>query len=300
MRPSQINMKSSLIGMKPSLKIFVESAITNSFSVEQLEGRVVDTELPNRLSYHRILLVEQGSGTLIIDDHRFEVRSHQVFLLAKGQLFFFEHPSVITGYTISFGDCFWEKAPASASNCKAVLFNDATANQCLTLNDQELLEFGNLFQTLLSEYNTPSYPNQVDAMAAYLKIIMIKLANVPLLEHSAVDSQDYILYRKFMELLSARFREHHEVSDYAALLGITARRLSDLCKRCSNKNAKEIINGQIIAEAKRGLQFSALSIKEIAYQLSFSTPEQFSAFFKKNTSYSPANFRNYFVNIGVM
>ncbi|NML21852.1 helix-turn-helix domain-containing protein [Pseudoflavitalea sp. G-6-1-2] len=54
----------------------------------------------------------------------------------------------------------------------------------------------------------------------------------------------------------------------------------------------------MIDEAKRALQFSARPIKEIAYDLSFSTPEQFSHFFKKNTQIAPVDYRNMFVNIG--
>jgi AraC-like DNA-binding protein len=128
---------------------------------------------------------------------------------------------------------------------------------------------------------------------------MIKLANVKIVKEETFDSQDYIIYRKFMELLSSKYHILHAVNDYSELLNITPRRLSELCKRCANKSAKEIINGQIIAEAKRLLQFSSHSVKEIAYLLNFGASEQFSHFFKKNTAISPANYRSNFIHIGV-
>jgi AraC family transcriptional activator of pobA len=284
--------------MKLSLNVFVETAINNSFFIDQLDNSALDTEYPNRLSYHRILLVEKGSGTLIVDDNTFEVRGQELFLLAKGQVYLFEKPSIVSGYILSFGDCFWEKCPASASNCKAVLFNNAAANQCLQLSYNELSELIFLFKTLLSEFKTPHYSNQIDAMAAYLKIIMIKVANVKITHKGTFDSQDYILYRNFMDLLSVQYKSCREVSNYAKMLGVTVRRLSELCKRCSNKSAKEIINGQLVAEAKRSLQFSSSPVKEIAYLLNFNSPEQFSNFFKKNTNFSPANYRDHFVSMG--
>jgi len=284
--------------MRSALKVFVETAINDSFFIDRLDNCNIDTELPGRLSYHRILLVENGSGTLIVDETTFGIEGQKVFLLAKGQIYAFKGPSIVTGYVLCFGDCFWEKAPSSASNCKAVLFNNAAANQCLHLNSTEINELTFLFQILRDDYKKPRYTHQLDAMAAYLKVIMIKLANVRMTEESAFDSQDYILYRDFMELLSAKYKDHHEVSDYAAMLGITPRRLSEICKRCSNHTAKGIINGQIVAEAKRTLQFSSITVKEIAYQLSFSTPEQFSHFFKKNTHFSPAEYRDHFLSIG--
>lgn len=280
-------------------QVFLETAIKDSFFINRLENAVIDGTHASRLSYHRILLVENGTGKLAVDEHRFEIKGQEMFLMAKGQLCLFDHLTQVTGFVLCFGDCFWEKAPASASNCKAVLFNNVSVNQRLPLNQNELTELALLFQSLLTEFERPHYTNQLDAMAAFLKIIMIKVANVKLTDESSYDSQDYVLYRAFMDKLSAEFRTNREVSDYAKMLGITARRLSDLCRRCSNRSAKEIINGQLVAEAKRSLQFSSSPVKEIAYQLNFNSPEQFSHFFKKNTQFSPLHYRDQFINIGI-
>lgn len=285
--------------MKSVGEIIKEPVIANSFLIDRLDKFVVDGGCPNRLSYHRILLIESGTGTLSIDDSSFDIKSYEIFLMSKGQIYKFENLSIISGYIISFGDCFWEKTPKSASNCKAVLFNNTTVNQRLKLNNAEMSELSFLFNTLLNEYKASEYINQMDVLAAYLKVIMIKLANLKIPEEVTSDNQDYLLYRKFLELLSAHYRNYHAVNKYAEILNITARRLSEICKRCSGISAKEIINGQIVAEAKRFLQFSSNTVKEIAYELSFNTPEQFSHFFKKNTKISPADYRNQFVNIGI-
>jgi hypothetical protein len=82
-----------------------------------------------------------------------------------------------------------------------------------------------LFTALSDEYRKDSYINQLDALAAYLKIIMIKIANLRLTGETVTDSQDYVLYRTFMELLSEHFRQHHKVGTYSEMLFITARRL---------------------------------------------------------------------------
>lgn len=283
--------------MKSASKIVNEPSLDQSFLVKYLKGEMSYTGYFVRLNYHCIIVIEKGSGLLTVDGKEFEIKANEIFLLAKGQVYHFEEQSEINGYQISFGDCFWEKAPSSASNCKAVLFNNAEANQILKPNDLELKEFLSLCKVLLVDYETHHYTNQIDVLAAYLKIIMIKLANIKLVKEATFDSQDYLIYRKFLELLSHQYQSFHAVSDYSEMLNITSRRLSELCKRCSNKSAKEIINGQIIGEAKRLLQFSSFSVKEIAYQLNFGTSEQFSHFFKKNTKTAPAGYRNQFISI---
>lgn len=278
--------------------VFADKELKDSFSVDYLDKKLFDT-YTFRSTYNRIFFIENGHGSIQIDDTTYPVTGSELLLLAKGQLYKFSADTQLTGYELIFGDCFWERTPASASNCKAVLFNNASANQQIPVAEANLPELLSLFNTLHQEFLTEDYINKPDALAAYLKIIMIKIANLNALLVNGFDSHENQLYRQFLELVSKQYQSTHEVADFAQQLGITARKLSDLCNRCAGKGAKDIINGQLVAEAKRSLQFSAKPVKEIAFHLNFSTPDQFSHFFKKNTQISPHQYRSNFVNIGM-
>jgi AraC-like DNA-binding protein len=280
------------------MELLFEKDIKDSFRISHFTQNEGLVPIPQRLTYHRILFVQEGAGVIEIDDVRFGLTGKALFLLSKGQLCRFPEKSKVTGYELNFGDCFWEKAPESASNCKAVLFNNAAENQQIPLNDTAFVELDFLFQSLLNEFEKKDYVNKLDVLAAYLKIIMIKIANVNAEAGAGFDNHEKQLYRSFIELVSRKYREMHEVAEYAMELNVPARRLSDICRRCAGKGAKELINGQIVAEAKRSLQFSSQPVKEIAYQLHFSSPEQFSHFFKKNAQMSPQDYRIRFVNFG--
>jgi AraC family transcriptional activator of pobA len=277
----------------------MEKELKDSFSIKYCDNQCYDQLAAYRLTYNRILLIKAGNGEIQIDDSVFPISSNELFLIAKGQILHFHPGSSFQGYDLSFGDCFWQKTPPSASNCKAVLFNNAAANQYLPLADEDYEELNYLFQPLHREFLKEEYINKLDAMAAYLKIIMIKMANVHAALAKGFDSYENKLYRRFLELISQHYQSSHEVADYANLLGISARKLTDLTKRCTGKGAKDLINGQLIAEAKRSLQFSSIPVKEIAFHLNFSTPDQFSHFFKKNAQLSPQDYRTLFVNMGM-
>ncbi len=283
--------------MKAQREIFNEPHIAHSFSIVRIKNTVIDSTFFTRLTYHRIVFIEEGNGILSIDQHSYDIKKDEVFLISIGQIYRFENNATVSGYTISFGDCFWEKTPRSARDCKSVLFNNTTANQRLQLDKTAMQQLLFLMATLSTEYHSKPYYNQMDALASYLKIIMIKLANVQLHDEMRFESQDYLLYRQFMELVSSEFHQNHSVKTYAVSLHITARKLSETCKRCSGMGAKEVINAQLLAEAKRLLQFSSNTVKEIAYTLHFSSSEQFSNFFKKHSNSSPANYRSQFINI---
>ncbi|MFP3593095.1 helix-turn-helix domain-containing protein [Chryseobacterium sp. SIMBA_038] len=284
--------------MQQIATLILDREIKDSFQVSKLNNTLFNTEYSISVIYNRVFIINEGKGTAIIDDKEFDINDKEILLISKGQIFSFSPKTKLSGFEIGFGDCFWEKAPASASNCKLLLFNDAALHQKISLDQKDFLGLDPICEILLKEYLSDDYPNKLDAMAAYLKILMIKLANLAPSFHEGIDDFDNQIYRKFLELVSTEYHQMHDVLYYAEKLLMTPRKLSDISKKKSGKGAKEIIARQIIAESKRLLQFSAKTIKEIAYELSFSTPEQFSHFFKKYTDISPLDYRKIFVKIG--
>jgi AraC family transcriptional activator of pobA len=275
-----------------------EQEIKDSFSISFLkECAPVGI---TRLNYHRILLVKSGNGEVMIDNKSYPVSGNEIFLLSKGQLFSFHTDQSIKGYSLNFGDSFWERSPASASNCKGVLFNNVSSHQHIPVSEKEVNNLLPIFDMMHQEYGMEEYINKPDAIAAYLKVMMIKIANLKdALRDGAYDKQENQLYRKFMELVIKQYPSNRSVESYAEMLGLSARKLSDVCRKCGGQGAKEIIDGQLLAEAKRFLQFTSKPVKEIAYNLNFSTPEQFSHYFKRMASVSPDSYRSIFVNIGM-
>lgn len=285
--------------MLSTLNLVVEKEIKDSFSIQFLEDKQYKQPSNFRLIYHRILFINSGTGEVNIDDNSFEISPFKLFLIAKDQIIDFKVGTKFTGYELSFGDCFWERTPSSANNCKAVLFNNASANQMISLIEKDYVELSSIFKSLAEEFEKAEYINKIDAMAAYLKIIMIKIANVNHSLGKGIHNYENQLYAQFLEVIGKYYKTTREVTDYAKLLGVSARKLTDLSKRCSDRGAKDLINEQIMAEAKRSLQFTSDPIKEIAFELNFATPDQFSHFFKKNANVSPSNYRALFLNIGI-
>jgi AraC-like DNA-binding protein len=99
------------------------------------------------------------------------------------------------------------------------------------------------------------------------------------------------LFRKFKRLLEDNFLQVHKVNEYASLLNITEKHLNEICKRFNGKTASAMVFDRLVLEAKRLLQHSDLTIKEISFQLNFNDPSHFSKFFKKHTGVTTKDFR---------
>ena len=100
-----------------------------------------------------------------------------------------------------------------------------------------------------------------------------------------------LLLQHFLAAVNERFRELHEVTDYASLLRITSGHLSEMAKLQTGKPALKHIHERIIAEAKYQIQHTDNFLKNIATDLGFADASYFNRFFKRETGVTPASYR---------
>lgn len=281
-------------------QIIQEILPANDFQICELEGfSSLDSNTSLRLRNHRILILVNGASRVTIDEVTIAIHPGQILLMAKGQVVRFAEDAVVNGYEISFTDSFWEKAPQSASNCKSVLFDQRSSNQALPLNPEELADLRSLSEVMLGEFKKPGFTNKADVLAAYLKILMIKIANINYGLEERYGSYDKKIFLAFQELVSLNYMQCREVAYFASQLHVSAKQLYEICYKQAAVSPKKLISGKVLEEAKRLLQFTALPVKEIAFTLNFTSAEQFSHFFKKQSSVSPQKYRATQVNFDI-
>ena len=104
------------------------------------------------------------------------------------------------------------------------------------------------------------------------------------------DTKSALVY-KLKKEIDRRVTNHHEVRDYARLLHISDKYLNQCVKEILGVNAKQLIDEQLTMRARYQLKFTDCSVKEISYDLGFSSPEYFSSFFKRQTGSTPMQVR---------
>ncbi|MBO9202185.1 MULTISPECIES: helix-turn-helix domain-containing protein [Niastella] len=271
--------------------------ISDVFTIEKFRDKCFGpTELTTEL-FNKILVIEKGRGELELAYVPHTISRGKVYLIGKDKRVVFGE-NKISGYLLQFDDSFWQKTPLSANNCKEVLFNRSIDSFTLIPDKQHFDHLLELLELTYCDFELPDYSNKPDVLAAYLKVIIIKTANIHFLLKADTSSYDSKLFERFVALVSEKGNYLHKVDDHADALGISTRKLSDVCKS-KGKNAKKMILQHLVNEAKKDLQFTSRSIKEIAGQLHFANPYQFSNFFKNQTGYSPNQYRDQFVKIGI-
>jgi AraC-like DNA-binding protein len=103
-------------------------------------------------------------------------------------------------------------------------------------------------------------------------------------------SKNTIVYN-FKKLVDIHLCEFHHVADYARLLHISPKYLNECVREVLNYTAKGIIAEQLLMRSRHLLKFSDQTVKEISYDLGFSSPDYFSSFIKSQTGASPTAIR---------
>lgn len=250
---------------------------------------------PHRHDYYTVLLTRKAKGKHFIDFNEFDLGDKQVWFIAPGQVHQIIEEQKSYGRVLTFSPNFLLENGIERRFIEELhLFNEYGSAPPLELSPEEMQTLESLAEQM-SDFFRSNRKFRYQAVGALLKLFFIRCNNFCSLsqeENTQTVQASVVLLRNFKRILDERFREWHKVSEYAAALHITSDYLNASVKSLTGKSAKEHIQSRITVAAKRMLKFSTVPTKEIAYELGFSAPANFSQFFKKCVGISPTEFRN--------
>ncbi len=256
-----------------------------------LNGQKLVHEL-HRHNFYFVLAIGQGTGVHEIDFTSHRVRDHSVFILRPGQVHRLELSAKSTGFLMEFDLAFYQPKTTIGEHRwrKAVVKNycglDASNYKALHAHLAEILR----------EY-AEKREGYLEAIRAQLDLFFINYTRQSSQPQSVASHDSGYTQERFEEL--TRLLETHisgmkRVSQYAGLMNLSSYQLNAITKASVDKTISELINDQIILEAKRHLLATTSPVKEVADQLGYEDPSYFIRFFRKQTGQSPDSFRKNF------
>jgi AraC family transcriptional activator of pobA len=252
-------------------------------------------EQPHRHNFQEILWVRSGRGKHVIDGTELAIQPQTFYLIAKGQVHQLITGIDLDGLVIRFTDAFLPNfLSQEMGHYQTVLFNNVTINHTLPVPPDALPNFEALLGLLLTEFGSVNGRSNQEVLRHLLTVLLVKLGKVQQEVVKGVGtavSPEAQLFHEFTLLLEAQYSQTHAVADYAQLLNITPRQLSDITRQQVGQTAKHLIEDRLILEARRLLTFTNLSVKEIAHRLGYKDPSHFSKIFKKKTQTTPQAYK---------
>lgn len=251
---------------------------------------------PHAHEFYQIIWFRRGHGSHMVDFVNYPVSDNTIFFVAPGQIHAFDSTDTFEGVIIHFNASFMADEESSESVfLKYDVFNAYDSLPYYKVSGEEEGRLMLLVNEMNREYSLTGAFAHKEYMQNLLRLFLIRVQRggerkaKPKLYVTSVANRTFVLFRK---LLEEHFRTMHTVQEYADLLNISARTLTKYVRQSAHCSPLQIVNDRIVLEAKRQLQHSTLSVKEIGYRLGFEDPSYFVKFFKRLTAHMPTDFRN--------
>lgn len=283
--------------VKTYQKVYSEDEEDVSFGIFRMEDIYMEengkADEPHRHNYYTVLIVNQAKGLHKIDFNTYELSNKQVFFVAPGQVHQVIESEMSIGFAMTFSNQFLVENSIPLSFIDSLnLFQNYGQSPPLMPNKEQFDTIENYANQIFDLYSNDAQMKCM-SIGAFLKLLLIECNNICAVNpiEMDVDTTGDNLIRSFKKGVERNYKTEHSTTFYANELSITPDHLNRTFKARTGNTAKDYIQARIITEAKRLLYFTDLTNKEIAYELGFNEPANFSAFFKKHTQLSPSNFK---------
>jgi AraC family transcriptional activator of pobA len=238
-----------------------------------------------RCDYYRLSLSIKGEYSRHINQYDYNISGHTLQLVHPGDIHSFEYTSSSLEYILLFEKDFFE------DNIKELIEFHKKDYQYIKLDGSKYKKILKLFELINLEYKTREV-NYIEISKNILSQILYFLKREKLsIPKEIIINRAQQIKNDFLSLVEEYFQEKKSVQEYADLLEITPKYLSEIIKNIMGKSALYFIHKRILKEIQYLLWYSNKSIKQIASLLNFQNSSELGRFFKRYEKISPKNYR---------
>nr|WP_320118900.1 helix-turn-helix transcriptional regulator [uncultured Marinifilum sp.] len=242
----------------------------------------------HRLNFYQILFITKGRGIHEVDFESIAYSENTIIPVAMGQVQQFSDNEQLEGYAIVFRPDFLVKEDSDYR-----FLYDFTA---FLHSVQPVGLFANqtiytLLEDMIAEQNKEEAFETSEYQRNLLKNFLIQIERSKRERIEIPCNDSFSLYLKFRKKLEENVNYKVRVSDICDQLNVSPKQINIAVKLFANTTAKDYIKDRVILEVKRLLVYSTLSVKEIAYEIGFDDPTNFTKYFKNHVNMLPTDYQ---------
>lgn len=252
-----------------------------------------------RANYYSFVFIKSGEGNYTTDEQQFEYRDRTVYFTNPGHLKAFEFYHLEDAFLVTLSESFLKKnVHKDIFDQFPFLLAETIPPQVFTPEGYAEIEM--LYRQIRKEYENHS-EHKFRIIGSLFVVILLKLKEQFWSDYQPLEEGDRssqivrnfktILERHYHDLAEGMISFQYKAKDYARELNMHPTYLSTVIKSKTGKPVSQWIIEKTTNQAKALLTHSKASVKEIGYQLGFAETAHFSNFFKKNTGFTPSEFR---------
>lgn len=267
------------------MDIFEEGFNADGFVILENNGSG-NSSAYSRCGHFILILTLKGGAIRHINQHTYATKEHSLQLLVPGVIHSFEDTQANSESMILLFD----QEFLSKELDELVDFH-ALNPTFVDLTGLELTEVLAIYEQLNLECKNENidYKEICQTLLTQLLYIFKRAKLSKPQEH--IQNRGEQIISQFLCLIEEHFQVRRSVQEYADILEITPKHLSETIKKGMNASALSFIHKRQIKEIQYLLVYSDKSIKQIATLLNFENSSDLGRFFKRNVGLSPKNYQ---------
>lgn len=288
--------------------INIESPKHPHFDIRSFEDNmksVVHKMEPFRHEFYAIAIKADGDGKAITGHHTNFPEGATIFFNSPFQIISWDIAPNWEGYYIIFSQDFVANSSYFSDILKEFPFLKFDKSIPFKIDEADLQNILQIYENIQTEYKGNAkdkfkiIESYVILLLNFVKRYFLKQVDQEKAKE-ALRTADLKLLTRYQTLIQTSFYPDaqletfsnlHSTRYYAQKLNVHPNHLNAVVKNITGKTALHQIHHHILQLAKSQLVQTQKSIKEIAYGLYFESPNNFSAFFKKQSGLTPGNYR---------
>ncbi|MBS4063362.1 MAG: helix-turn-helix transcriptional regulator [Chitinophagaceae bacterium] len=245
-----------------------------------------------RRQFNLLALFLGGEHDVKIGADHLDLKPNDLIIVPENMVYASDHIKNCRGYCIHFKTDFLKPQLVNPL-AKEFPFFQIEAPHIINLSNEESVMIQEAFKQIIEEYNRAS-PEKNMLLCNLILILLLRIREI---YRSRVKDLKNNLSRadhlatSFRLLVEKHFIRYRTVNDYAEMLHISPKHLSDVVSKTLGRSPLQVIHDMLLLEAKVQLRSTDKSISEIAYFLNFDDQPHFTHFIKKRTGFTPQELR---------
>lgn len=289
------NHLASFCEQKPAFGMldFQEGVHPDNFAILSNDPKLRYTT-PIKTDFYNVVLCLRGSCKKTLGHFIFEVYPNSIHLDSPGLISSIEDASEdLLLYQVLFKKDFLTNSFLKENIMENLLEVNPDYAPIYGIAENHFAAIKGIYERINHEINHPRTFHQqiIKLLIVELLYEMNRACESCLVNSTRHLNKQYQLVFKFKKLIDQHYLTLRTVQEYADLLFVTAKYLTQVVKSETTLNALSLIHNRLFQEAQYLLLSSGLSVKEISDQLGFDNASHFSRFFKRFSGTNPSEFK---------
>jgi AraC family transcriptional regulator, transcriptional activator of pobA len=224
-------------------------------------------------------------------DYRW-LKPNDVVIVPENYLYASSHIRQCIGYCIHFKTEFIQPLLTKPLNDEFPYF-DWEAEHIVNVTDDESKVIQQSFVDIIAEYERFS-PEKDYILRNYILILLFRVReifrkHITRINEEATNATK--IANRYKHLLQKNFLTMRKVEEYASMMNISPKHMTDMVKEATGRTPRGMINDILLLESKVLMGSTDKTITEISYDLQFGDQAHFGHFIKQQTGLSPKELR---------